>query len=113
MHAHTINALSFLVYSVFWRAQWRVHQVAMNSSHPCPCDDAGVLSEILYRRRLLAPDVSSSICAGICFGLSACSARCGMLIAATHGAAGMMGGVVLSIVLTSCGFVAQVRFGRL
>ena len=63
---------------------------------------------MLYRRRLLAPDVSSSICAGICFGLSACSARCGMLISVTHGAAGMMGGVVLSVVLTSCGFVAQV-----
>jgi len=39
----------------------------------------GVLCEVLYRRRLLGVDVSSSISAGICFGLSACSARCGML----------------------------------
>jgi len=69
----------------------------------------GVLCEILYRRRILAPEVPCSIAAGICFGLSACSARCGMLISAAHGPAGMVSGVLLSIILTSFGFVAQTR----
>ena len=68
----------------------------------------GVVSDMLYRWRLLHAEASWSICAGICFGLSASSARCGMVLAQAWGSIATFGGLVGSIVLTSCGFVAQV-----
>lgn len=68
----------------------------------------GVVSDMLYRWRLLHAEASWSICAGICFGLSASSARCGMVLAQAWGSIATFGGLVVSIVLTSCGFVAQV-----
>ena len=68
----------------------------------------GFVSDMLYRWRLLHAEASWSICAGICFGLSASSARCGMVLAQAWGSIATFGGLVVSIVLTSFGFVAQV-----
>eukprot|EP00286_Rhodomonas_abbreviata_P026468 CAMPEP_0181308686 /NCGR_PEP_ID=MMETSP1101-20121128/11603_1 /TAXON_ID=46948 /ORGANISM="Rhodomonas abbreviata, Strain Caron Lab Isolate" /LENGTH=331 /DNA_ID=CAMNT_0023415101 /DNA_START=239 /DNA_END=1231 /DNA_ORIENTATION=+ len=69
-------------------------------------------SEMMYRSRLLPLEVASSVSAGVCFGLSACSTRCGMKLAAGNGAAAPLApllGVAGSLVLTSTGFVAQTR----
>ncbi|EKX48028.1 hypothetical protein GUITHDRAFT_136988 [Guillardia theta CCMP2712] len=67
-------------------------------------------SELLHRKRLIPQDISSSICAGVCFGTSACSTRTGMKIALENGSTfAAPFGIFLSILLTSTGFVAQTR----
>uniref|UniRef100_A0A7S0HRA1 Magnesium transporter n=1 Tax=Hanusia phi TaxID=3032 RepID=A0A7S0HRA1_9CRYP len=67
-------------------------------------------SEMLHRKRIISQDISSSICAGVCFGTSACSTRTGMKIALENGSAfAAPVGIIISILLTSTGFVAQTR----
>jgi len=66
-------------------------------------------SEMMFRSRMLNLEVAASVSAGVCFGLSACSTRCGMKLAAQgSGVAGVFG-VAGSVALTSTGFVAQTR----
>jgi len=70
-------------------------------------------------RGRLPTELAASVSAGLCFGLSACSTRCGLAAAAAAAAAAgpaarlapLAGalGVVLSVALSSTGFVQQVR----
>eukprot|EP00291_Cryptomonas_curvata_P016766 CAMPEP_0172164202 /NCGR_PEP_ID=MMETSP1050-20130122/7712_1 /TAXON_ID=233186 /ORGANISM="Cryptomonas curvata, Strain CCAP979/52" /LENGTH=233 /DNA_ID=CAMNT_0012834509 /DNA_START=181 /DNA_END=878 /DNA_ORIENTATION=+ len=67
-------------------------------------------SEMLLRRKRLPVEAAAAVTAGICFGLSACSSRVGMLISTRTGSSlPASSGVLLSIGLTAAGFVAQTR----
>ncbi|KAJ1476562.1 hypothetical protein T484DRAFT_1965425 [Baffinella frigidus] len=77
-------------------------------------------SEVMARSRMLHLEVASSISAGVCFGLSACSTRCGLRIAsdlalsggAAAGLASLVAGILGvagSVVLSSSGFFCQTR----
>lgn len=71
---------------------------------------SAIMSQVLQARKWMAIEVSTAISAGICFGLSGCATRGGLMLAMESGspAIGSMG-IGLSVALTAGGFVAQTR----
>ena len=77
-------------------------------------------AELAARQRVLHLELAASVSAGVCFGLSACSTRCGMSIAeelavsesAAAGVASLFAaafGVAGSVALSATGFFCQTR----
>lgn len=71
---------------------------------------SAIMSQVLQSRKWVPIEVSTAISAGICFGLSGCATRGGLMlgIESNSAAVGTMG-IALSVALTAGGFVAQTR----